>query len=421
MEGKLYSSSAIFSFKFQMEGSGPLAGEFTIEIDEPFDAFNNPAVECSDQYSARSGDDEEVLSDAMEEEFVHRYEELNRALSDPHQPLSESGDLIYGETMTFSERNIVVLDRWVLGPEYRQMIASMILCIAPVVVQAVVFGSELHAALHTFTFLSLALTIATLLWTSIVDPGIVPKRMTTLEPNPGRVRLFVNDKETQGLRYCPTCDIYRGPRTHHCGICGNCVDQFDHHCPWTGTCVGANNYHAFLFFLHALHLLASFIVISSSVVTVSISRKKNIGVVSALEELHFIPVVLICFVLLSGVSVTGLMLFHWYLLARNLTTAEFLKSVYDTDNNPWDLGLAKNVFSKWTGWVDSKTFSANYRCYIVRETVRREIDMLSREREEEIRIHRERKQSERVVVHQAEAPQMIDRPTFIDDGTELYI
>jgi hypothetical protein len=398
------------------------SNQVAIEFDEPFDAFNNPAVECRSEFSTPSGEDGETLSEAAEEEFLQRYEELNKAVTEPFQPLSELGTSVYGETVTFSDRNIIVFC-CVFGPEYMQMIASSVLCLAPTIVQTCVLREDLPVSLHVLTWFFLLITLATLVWTSVVDPGIVPKRMSTLEPVPPRIKFFANEKETTGLRYCPTCDIYRGPRTHHCGICGNCVDQFDHHCPWTGTCIGAKNYHAFLCFLHALHLLAGMIIISSTVATVDRSRKFNVGVTDALKDLYYIPVVLICFILLSGVSITGLVLFHWYLLIRNLTTAEFLKSVYaGDDDNPWNLGVWKNISAKWLGWVDKKTFSDNYRCYVVREVVRREVELLSRERDEELRLRREQRRAREMRDSCCEEPRPTeDRPTFADDGTDLYI
>ena len=51
------------------------------------------------------------------------------------------------------------------------------------------------------------------------------------------------------VRYCQTCNIFRGPSVSHCKKCDNCVENFDHHCPWLGNCIGKKNYFSFFIFL----------------------------------------------------------------------------------------------------------------------------------------------------------------------------
>lgn len=129
------------------------AVEVAIELDEPFEAFNNPAsnLDCASEYSNRSGSEGDALSDAVEDEFLRRYEHLNSCLSEPYLPLSQSGELIYGETSTFSEYNIVIW-KFVLGPQYKQMVASVFLCVAPVIVQTAAFAGNLTVSLHVLTW-----------------------------------------------------------------------------------------------------------------------------------------------------------------------------------------------------------------------------------------------------------------------------
>ena len=59
-------------------------------------------------------------------------------------------------------------------------------------------------------------------------------------------------QQTQRIKLCSTCNIYRPSRASHCSECGVCVERMDHHCPWVGTCIGKRNYRHFYFFLLSL-------------------------------------------------------------------------------------------------------------------------------------------------------------------------
>mmetsp|Transcript_10410 Transcript_10410/g.31212 ORF Transcript_10410/g.31212 Transcript_10410/m.31212 type:complete len:154 (-) Transcript_10410:264-725(-) len=69
-----------------------------------------------------------------------------------------------------------------------------------------------------------------LLWlTALSNPGIV------VRGGPGTVDPEAVDADDI---YCDICDIWVGPRTHHCRDCGVCIEKHDHHCVWMGKCIG---------------------------------------------------------------------------------------------------------------------------------------------------------------------------------------
>lgn len=102
-----------------------------------------------------------------------------------------------------------------------------------------------------------------------MDPGIIPKIIIDYEVEKDYLKIpkKYNGKEIVSileltdvvikshilrLKFCPSCGIYRPPRSHHCSFCNNCVEIFDHHCPWLGTCVGKRNYRYFFTLVNVL-------------------------------------------------------------------------------------------------------------------------------------------------------------------------
>lgn len=116
-----------------------------------------------------------------------------------------------------------------------------------------------------------------LLWvTAMKDPATIPSRRFLLktyqrridytyeEPKMQKYMDILNGRITR-VKYCEECDIYRPPRTIHCGLCGCCIERLDHHCPWIGTCVGKRNYKYFLFFLWSVFLSVCYGIIFGAV------------------------------------------------------------------------------------------------------------------------------------------------------------
>eukprot|EP00884_Botryococcus_braunii_P019558 jgi/Botrbrau1/6286/Bobra.0129s0031.3 len=56
------------------------------------------------------------------------------------------------------------------------------------------------------------------------------------------------------MRFCKRCVLPKPHFAHHCHICERCVLRMDHHCPWFGACIGFANHRAFILFLLYLTL-----------------------------------------------------------------------------------------------------------------------------------------------------------------------
>ena len=142
------------------------------------------------------------------------------------------------------------------------------------------------------------------------------------------------------LRYCYYCCVYRGPRTHHCRRCQNCVDLFDHHCPWTGTCIGGKNYHCFLYFLLSLNSYLLLAMVACIVGPAVRSIDHSIDIAAALLDQYCFPVILFVLLALAGNTILSLLTYHLYIVAIGVTTLEHIRQSWRV---PTPDGLAKSL------------------------------------------------------------------------------
>ncbi|GAM20467.1 hypothetical protein SAMD00019534_036410, partial [Acytostelium subglobosum LB1] len=146
--------------------------------------------------------------------------------------------------------------------------------------------------------------------------------------------VYINNREV-ALVYCKSCNIYRPPRSTHCGDCNRCVLEFDHHCPWISNCVGKRNYRHFVYFVWSTVLLAV-ITMSTSLVTIIMLTNELHSFIQAVAHA---PIAL----LLGGYAfflfwtLIGLGGYHLHLICKNVTTKEDLKGL----KNPYDEGSTK--------------------------------------------------------------------------------
>ena len=105
---------------------------------------------------------------------------------------------------------------------------ARVLMLAPVTMSVPAFG-----AVAACWGACVLWTLAALLRTAFMDPGILPRggapSLSPAERGPP-VRHVLMNGEPVCLKYCRTCHLWRPPRCVHCARCNNCVDSFDHHC-----------------------------------------------------------------------------------------------------------------------------------------------------------------------------------------------
>ncbi|KAK7194234.1 DHHC palmitoyltransferase [Novymonas esmeraldas] len=176
------------------------------------------------------------------------------------------------------------------------------------------------------------------------------------------------------ILFCRTCQIAKGPRTHHCKVCNNCVDEMDHHCPWTNSCIGRNNYPFFfgsLFFLHVMVLYA--LVYNFAQNIRFIVQHPTWDLWRQLRYVYGLPMVVYITFFFFGLFFFPLLMGHVYMTCQGLTTTEMLKkkwkgSKYFGGVNPWSQkrwyqNVHARLFRRWPAakddplrWLDSRYY-----------------------------------------------------------------
>ena len=137
------------------------------------------------------------------------------------------------------------------------------------------------------------------------------------------------------LKYWYTCEIYRPPRSSHCGAWDACIERIDHHCPYLGTCIGKRNYKYFFIFINLLSFL---IVISILLILWEIylrvkekmedGRNWTSAFKSSIEASPY-PLISLTIALISASFVIILCGYHHRLAWKSSTTNENLKGRYN--------------------------------------------------------------------------------------------
>lgn len=174
-----------------------------------------------------------------------------------------------------------------------------------------------------------------------------------------------NEKQKPQLsvltKYCPTCRIWRPPRTSHCAVCDACITNMDHHCLWLNNCVGMRNYLYFFSFI-TMSLLSiiymnvlSYYYIFHHDHNAPTSRDSHETSSSTINTVRNHPegIVLIIYTHILMLYPLLLVLYHIFLNCVNLKTKEWFnytrlsnrgKLFIDNSSNPFNTGSTVSNF-----------------------------------------------------------------------------
>ncbi|KAK7812704.1 hypothetical protein U0070_011094 [Myodes glareolus] len=182
---------------------------------------------------------------------------------------------------------------------------------------------------------------------------------TTIDPADTNVRLkkdysepvptFDRSKHAHVIQnqYCNLCEVTVSKKAKHCSSCNKCVSGFDHHCKWLNNCVGSRNYR--FFFCSVASAAVGMLVVMVILLYIFIQYFNNPDelrtdplykeISSENTWLLFLPlwpvpvktpvvlsIMLVVFLLAiaSFVLLGHLLIFHFYLIAKNLSTFDYM-------------------------------------------------------------------------------------------------
>ena len=222
-----------------------------------------------------------------------------------------------------------------IGPKWGGLLFSLVFLVAyagQVVLLLTLPLHESHPFFCVWTNFDLVACFVFFFITAFSNPGIVPRGacedgVARVDSNTGFLipRFVLLNGVCVRQKFCPTCKIYRPPRSNHCSVCNNCVLKFDHHCVALGTCVGLGNYRWFLILIAALAGLGPPVAALA-------------WPLLAWDRLNLI--LLFATTIIGFAALTMLLVYHVFITGHNLTTNEHLKKYYKV--NPFDYGWTQN-------------------------------------------------------------------------------
>lgn len=159
--------------------------------------------------------------------------------------------------------NIVLFKKYVVGPIYGLSLLFLIEAFIVIVLYFMLHYLSSFYSIYIFIpfIIFMFLTGYFMLLSYLIEPGIIPKNHPNFQ---GEINKNENENDEKNKaipriyteRKCPTCNIIRPPGASHCGVCNNCVLDFDHHCAFVSNCIGRRNHKYFYYFLLMGHIAA---------------------------------------------------------------------------------------------------------------------------------------------------------------------
>lgn len=254
--------------------------------------------------------------------------------------------------------------RFVTGPDNAYFYITLVMMYAPhvpfIVLICTYFDDKMSAVVYVIPGYILLFSTVMLLCAAFTDPGIVPRGKPISDDNPfapekspmvKKVNLNGMELET---KWCDTCGIYRPIRTSHCGICNNCVQNFDHHCPWVGNCIGKRNYRYYLLFILSGTIDCLYVIslsIAHIVLNVQDSDKESRGdrVRDGFAASYYFAIILPVYSVAAMGFIGGLTGFHIFLVGKGVSTNEFIKKTFRNRRSPHSHGVFRNYLHALCG------------------------------------------------------------------------